>query len=140
MRRSTFRGLGRLRLPSLAAVIMLSGCATPPAADTAAVTSHNRFQEPLTASTQAINAGDLELAKQYLGQARAAATDDGQKVKVDSLDHLITGTEALMAGDPDSARAAWSQIREPHLSREVRHKARLVGIDVPIGVSGGATQ
>lgn len=117
---------------------MLSGCASPPTADTASVTSRSRFQEPLTASTQAINAGELELARQYLGQARAAAADHDQQVKVDSVEHLIAGTEALMVGDPDRARTAWSQIEEPHLSREVRHKARLVGIDVPIGASGGA--
>ena len=138
MRRSIFRGLGRLPLPSLAAITMLTGCATTPNADTAAIASHNRFQEPLTASTQAIAAGDLEQARQYLGQARAVAADHDQQVKVESVEYLIAGTEALMVGDPDRARTAWAQIQEPHLSREVRHKARLIGIDVPIGVSGGA--
>ena len=117
---------------------MLTGCATPPAADTAAVTSHHQFQEPLRASTQAIAAGDLEQARQYLGQARAVAADHDQQVKVDSVEHLIAGTEALMLGDPDRAMTAWAQIEETHLSREVRHKARLIGIEVPIGVSGGA--
>ncbi len=140
MRRISFRGSGRLPLPSLVAVIMLSGCASPPTADTAAVTSRHRFQEPLTASTQAISAGDLEQAKHYLSQARAVAADHDQQVKVDSLEHLIAGTEALMVGEPDRARTAWSQIEEPRLSREVRHKARLIGIDVPIEVSGGRTQ
>ncbi len=144
MRRSIFRGLGRLPLPSLVVVTILSGlwglagCASPPTADTAAIDSRNRFQEPLTASTRAIAAGDLEQARQYLGQARAVAVDHQQQVKVDSIEHLIAGTEALMVGDPDRARTAWAQIEEPHLSREVRHKARLIGIDVPIGVSGGA--
>ncbi len=143
MRRSIFRGLGRLPLPSLVVVTILSGlwgCASPPAADTAAIADRDRFQEPLTASTRAIVAGDLEQARQYLGQARAVAADHHQQVKVDSIEHLITGTEALMVGDPDRARAAWAQIQEPHLNREVRHKARLIGIDVPIGVSGGATR
>jgi hypothetical protein len=117
---------------------MLTGCATTPNADTAAIASHNSFQEPLTASTQAIVTGDLEQARHYLGQARAVAVDHDQQVKVESVEHLIAGTEALMVGDPDRARTAWAQIQEPHLSREVRHKARLIGIDVPIGVSGGA--
>jgi len=138
MRRSIFRGLGRLPLPSLVAVTMLTGCATPPTADTAAVTSHQQFQEPLAASTQAIAAGDLVGARAYLGQARAVAAGHDQQVKVESIEHLIAGTEALMVGDPDRARTAWAQIEEPHLGREVRHKARLIGIEVPIGVSGGA--
>ncbi len=143
MRRSIIRGLGRLNLPSLIAVTILAwlwGCASPPTADTAAVASRNRFQEPLAASTRAIAAGDLEQARQYLGQASAVAADHHQQVKVDSIEHLIAGTEALMVGDPDQARTAWAQIEEPHLSREVRHKARLIGIDVPIGVSGGVTR
>ena len=141
MRRTKFRGWGRLLLPSLVAVAIPSwlwGCASPPIADTAAVASRTQFQEPLTASTQAIAAGDLEQARNYLGKARAAATDHDQQVKVDSIEYLIAGTEALMAGDADLARTAWAQIEEPHLSREVRHKARLIGIDVPIEVSGGA--
>ncbi len=140
MRTTIFRGSGRL-LPSLVAVAILSwlwGCASPPIADTAAVASRSQFQEPLTASTRAIAAGDLEQARHYLGQARAAATDHDQRVKVDSIEHLIAGTEALMAGDADRARTAWAQIEEPHLSREVRHKARLIGIDVPIEISRGA--
>lgn len=126
-------------MPSLVAVAIpswLCGCASPPIADTAVVAS--RFQEPLTASTRAIAAGDLERARHYLGQARAAATDHDQQVKVDSIEHLIAGTEALMVGDANGARTAWAQIEEPHLGTEVRHKARLIGIDVPIEVSGGA--
>ncbi len=141
MRRTIFRGWGGLLLPSLVAVAILSwiwGCASPPIADTAAVASRSQFQEPLTASTRAIAAGDLEQARHYLDQARAAATGHDQKVKVDSIEHLIAGTEALMVGDADRARTTWAQIEEPHLSREVRHKARLIGIDVPIEVSGGA--
>ncbi len=141
MRRTKFRGWGRLLLPSLVAVaIFPGGCASPPNADTAAAAGRSRFQEPLTASTRAIAAGDLEQARHYLGQARVAATDHDQQVKVDSIAHLIAGTEALMVGDADRARTAWAQIEEPHLCKEVRHKARLIGIDVPIEVSGGATQ
>jgi len=143
MRRTIFRGWGRLLLPSLVAVAVPSwlwGCASPPIADTAAVASRSQFREPLTASTRAIAFGDLAQARQHLGQARAAATGHGQQVKVQSIEHLIAGTEALMVGDADGARTAWAQIEEPHLSREVRHKARLIGIDVPIEVSGGASR
>ncbi len=135
MQRSRFQGRHGQRLALSAAVItiVLTGCQSPKADPAAS-------SQLLTASTQALGAGDLELARQYLDQARAVAATPEQQVKVDSLDRLIDGTEALRAGDPDGARSAWSQIQEPHLSREVRHKARLIGLDVPMGASGGQTQ
>jgi len=135
MQRSRFRGrLGqRLVLPAVVIAVILTGCQSPKADPVAS-------SQLLTASTQALGAGDLELARQYLDQARTVAVTPKQQVKVDSLDRLIDGTEALRAGDPDGARMAWSQIQEPHLNREVRHKARLIGLDVPMGVSGGQTR
>jgi hypothetical protein len=135
MQRTKFRGrLGQgLALPAAVIAISLTGCQSHKAEPAAS-------SQLLTASTQALGAGDLELARQYLDQARAVTVTPAQQVKVDSLDRLIDGTEALRAGDPDGARMAWSQIQEPHLSREVRHKARLIGLDVPMGTSGGQTQ
>jgi len=135
MQRSRFQGrLGqRLALPAAVIAIILTGCQSSKADPTAS-------SQILTASTQALGAGDLELARQYLDQARAATVTPAQQVKIDSLDWLIDGTEALRAGDPDGARTAWSQIQEPNLSREVRHKARLIGLDVPMGASGGLKQ
>ncbi|MEE8519287.1 MAG: hypothetical protein V3S98_09205, partial [Dehalococcoidia bacterium] len=85
-----------------------------------------------TLSTEAINAGDLERARAYLREAQTVAANPSQARKVQSLEHLILGAEALRDGDPMLTRVEWSKIDEPSLSREVRHKARLFGIHVPI--------
>ena len=125
----------------LAAVIGLAGCATTPRAQTeSAVTSHQAFRDQLALTTQAINAGDLDEAKLRLSRTRTTVTTPRQVEKVGGLEMLIVGAEALRAGDPDGARAAWAKIEEPKLRREVRHKARLIGLEVPI-LSGqeGAT-
>ena len=90
------------------------------------------FREHLTLSTEAINAGDLEGARAYLREAQTVAANPSQARKVQSLEHLILGAEALRDGDPMLTRVEWSKIDEPSLSREVRHKARLFGIHVPI--------
>lgn len=124
--------------PLFAAVLVLAGCFSMIATDQGARngTYYRTYQDQLLQCTQAINAGDLVAARVHLDQARAVALSAKQQRKVDGLDHLIDGTAALMSGDPDGARSAWAKIDEPHLSREVRHKARLIGMDVPVSTEG----
>jgi hypothetical protein len=99
------------------------------------------FGEQIGLTTTAINVGELETARDYLGEARGVATTARDTQKVDALDNLIVGAEALRTGDPAGARAAWSRIDDPRLAREVRHKARLIGIEVPmVPVDEGATR
>lgn len=122
-------------MPLLAVVaLFMAGCHAAPSAESKAAggSDYRTFQEQLLLSTRAINAGDLELARVHLDEAGAAADNAKQLRKVDSLEQLITGAEALLGGEPDRARDEWSRIEEPHLSREVRHKARLIGMDVPM--------
>jgi outer membrane biogenesis lipoprotein LolB len=121
-----------------AATLVLAGCFSMSKTDHGARngTYYRTYQDQIVQCTQAINAGDLALARVHLDQARAVALSAKQQRKVNSLDYLIDGTAALMSGDPDGARLAWAKIDEPHLSREVRHKARLIGMDVPMSTEG----
>ena len=127
-----FRRWTRRALFLFTAAVVLIGCHSSAKIDHDAAARSDRFQEQLTWSTQAINAGDLEQARVHLDEARAAASNSKERQKVESLDKLIVGAEALMEGDPARARAEWSWIDEPHLSREVRHKARLIGLNVSV--------
>ncbi len=137
-KRENFRGGCSRSLPLLAAVVILAGCHYAPPVDQNARnnTYYRTFQEQMISCTQANNAGDLGQARVHLDQARAVALSSKQQRKVESLDYLIDGTEALMSGEVDVARRAWAKIDEPHLSREVRHKARLIGMDVPMTTEG----
>jgi hypothetical protein len=94
--------------------------------------------EQLRLSAQAINAGDLDQAKVHLSAARAGPGSPARDLKVQSLQQLIAGAEALMEGDAEGARAAWSRIQDPTLRTEVRHKARLIGINVPVVPDGSS--
>ncbi len=123
---------GSWRLPLLAATVMLVGCQSSLDIKAEAAARYVQFRDQLVFTTQAINAGDLERARAHLGEARAVAARPKQYRKVQSLKQLILGAEALRAGEPDRARVEWARIEERSLSREVRHKARLIGIDVPI--------
>ncbi len=124
-----------------AVTVAAGGCAATPGVEQSEVEAYRQFKEQLTLSTQAINAGDLEQARTHLKGASSAATRSEQVQKVQSLDRLITGAEALRSGDPERARSEWSRIEETDLAREVRHKARLMGLDVPMVPTGGeATQ
>ena len=109
----------------------LAGCSTAPKADDDAVTTYRQYRDGLVLSTQAINAGDLDQARVHLEGARAAITNAKQERKVDAMDRLIAGTEALRDGNPALAKAEWSRIEERRLRREVTYRAHMIGIDVP---------
>ena len=141
MKHCELRVLCRPRTLLLAAVVVLTGCAVGPPADTESVTAdYGAFRDQLALTTQAINAGALEEARMQLSRTRATVRTPRQVQKVDDLHLLIVGAEALRVGNPVGARTAWAQIEEPHLRREVRHKARLIGLEVPMGpVDEGAS-
>jgi len=135
-----FRGRCRCAL-ALATAVVLAGCHTTTVDPNAGARAQVAFDEQLGMAAQAINVGDLHSARDFVREARAAATTARDHQKVESLDHLISGAEALRTGDPDGARAEWSRIEEPRLAREVRHKARMIGVDVPMEpVEEGATR
>lgn len=98
----------------------------------------------IEASTASIGRGDLDAAKAELAEAKGHASGFHQRRQVRSLADLIAGAEALMAGEVERARAAWSRIEDPRLQREVRIKAKAMGIHVPlqstpVGAASGDT-
>ena len=133
-----FRGRWVRAYCMLVVAVMVVGCQTSPDIGAAEHTT-NHYQacsEMVTLSTQSIRAGDLAQAREYLQGAAASATTARQQQQVRSLTRLVDGAEALRDGDPDLARAEWARIEEPRLRREVRHKARLIGMDVPTASEG----
>ncbi len=112
----------------LVTLALLPGCQS--AAKATARSQH--FREQLTLAAQAINAGNLATAKGHVSAARSSATGAAEMRKLESLEKLITGAEALMEGDAARARAEWSRIEDPVLNDEVRSKARWIGVTVPI--------
>jgi len=113
----------------IVAVVFLPGCQSGQKATRA---GQERFRQNVSACTQAIRAGDLADAKALLAKADDDARSFDQKRKTQSLGGLIDGAEALMDGNAQLARAKWSQIEDPLLGREVRVKANLIGMDVPL--------
>ncbi len=126
----------------LVLAVVVVGCQSRPDIGVAERTT-NRYQacsELVTLSTHSIKAGDLAQAREYLQGAAASATTARQQQQVRSLTRLVDGAEAFRDGDPDRARAEWARIEEPRLRREVRHKARLIGMDVPTASKGETLQ
>jgi hypothetical protein len=124
----------RLWSALLAAAGIIAGCQSTQKVDDAArarAEQREVFREHLVLATEAINLGDLDGATGHLDEARSAAFDDEQSMKVDSLATLIAGAEALMDGDVDSAQTRWASIQDTTLSAEVRDKAQDIGMDVP---------
>lgn len=128
-----FRGWWLSALCVLGTATWLAGCQSTgsQAWEELRAGRYQNFQTNLTLTTEAINAGELAQAREHLKGTERLASSAAQRRKVQSLEQLIDGAEALRDGDPDKARIAWAQIEEPRLRREVRHKARLIGMDVP---------
>ena len=115
-------------------VTVSSGCqlfskTDPSAAQAQAL--EREFHEQLVATTEAIKAAELDLARSHLVEARLAAFRPAHKEKVESLDRLIDGAQALLDGDPSTARVEWSRITDAQLNDEVRQKAAQFGMTVP---------
>jgi hypothetical protein len=108
------------------AVFALTGCQQQ---------SKVSFNESIRLSLDSVRAGDLEMADLHLDNARPNAKTPSNKRIVASVDELIDGAEAMMAGDIAQAKADWSSIPDPQFNREVRVKADAVmGIKVPLVV------
>ena len=115
----------------LGAAALLIGCQSAyKTSITNDLARRQQFQEQLVLSTEAINAGDLEQAREHVRDAASWAVGPSEEQKVDSLEKLIAGAEALLAGEADEAQRQWAQIEDRELSAEVRGKARLVGMAV----------
>jgi len=113
----------------------LLGCQTAPTEPIPVVQAIDTdliYRTAVVDCTHAIHAGDLDEARGQLTTARKFADSEQRARQVQSLDQLITGAEALLVGDGTTAVAAWSQIEDPILQREVRIRARAIGLDVPV--------
>lgn len=116
----------------LPAVLMLGACQSASKTSEAdAEALRWQYREQVLLATQAINEGNLKQAKEHVRSARGKAFSRTQQRKLQSLESLIAGAEALRSGDGSMAAAEWSQIRDPSLLAEVREKARRIGVDVP---------
>ena len=91
------------------------------------------FKANMADSVRAVQKGRLDEASEHLDSACDCAKSYEQKRQLQSMQELIEGSKAMMDGNAAHARASWSQIRDPHLNREVRKKAdSVIGIEVPM--------
>lgn len=116
----------------LLAAFMLGGCQEQ---------SKVSFNQSIRESLDSVQAGDLAMAEMHLDEARPNAKTYENKRIVGSVDELIGGAQAMMAGDVTQAKADWSSIPDPRFNREVRVKADVVmGVKVPLVVVAKETE
>lgn len=114
----------------LAMLVSFGGCGSWLKTGGPSEAQREAFQEQLVLTTYELNASNLQQAKVHAHKAREHAWGEQQEQKVDSLERLIAGVEALQDGDVELAQSEWSQITDPALKREVAIKASAIGIDV----------
>lgn len=115
-----------IRSLTLALVLMaplaLFGCNKKQVVDPG-VENTRVFNEQIRLTTEAINEGDLDKAALHLEQAKARQATGVQRRQAESLDLLIQGTRAFIAGNAAEARKLWGEIPDPTLKREVTRAA-----------------
>ena len=121
-----FRYLHYLSIVALLTVAMMTGCKSAPLQATGPIEPANLAA--LVATSQAINANDLEQARVLQQQALEQATNEREQQNAIDLGLLIEGAMALHAADIQAAQDAWSKITDPVLAAEVRERANHIGV------------
>jgi len=110
-------------------MLILGGCTAAQPTDRP---TSIRAKKAITACAEEIRSGDLVAARSSLDRAKSTTVGFEQERKVRSLEHLISGAEAMMSGNVQLARVQWSQIDDPYLQRAVRTRAQVIGVEVPM--------
>jgi hypothetical protein len=130
MKNRVFQGMALAVLLAMAG--LLGGCQNK---------NNIAYQMHLEKSVNLLRAGDVDGASQSVDAARLYAKSYDQKRSLESMDQLIGGSMAMLKGDVTQAKNDWSNIADPHLSREVRVKANVVmGVKVPLVPEAKETQ
>lgn len=97
------------------ALIFLTGCS--------GASRQQQFDQSLRQATVELNQGRLQEADGALAAAAQHASGKPQSRKVEDLRHLRTGTEQYISGNVAGALAAWRQIEDPSLRRQILAQA-----------------
>ena len=108
-----------ISLTAVATLTAITGCQAPQA-----------FQQSLTQATQDISQGQLDSARSSLMHARSLASGPRDRQKVDDLNAIVDGAQAMISGRATSAAQAWSRVQDPDLRKQIQREANAMGLDL----------
>ena len=91
---------------------------------------HDQFRDSLVESCRLIQSSEFERAQRQLDHSRSLAMDDHQLAKVEDLQRILQGSQAMDEGDPSSAADAWLTVRDVGLKRQLVDLGVQKGIDL----------
>jgi len=103
----------------LASALLMAGCQ-----------SNEAFHASISRATVDISNGRLEQARATLHEADALADDPGDRQKVEDLNAVVDGAEAMINGDSTSAAIAWSNVEDDHLRWQLEREAKSMGLQI----------
>lgn len=92
--------------------------------------SSKAFHTSIQQATRDISDGRLDAARLEIDQADRLASDSSEQQKVEDLNSIVDGAEAMINGDPEAANAAWSSIHDDELRWQLEQEARSAGLAV----------
>ena len=106
-------------LISLTAAFLVAGCQ-----------SNEAFHASISRATIDISKGRLEQARSTLHEADSLASAPGDRQKVEDLNAVVDGAEAMINGDSMSAAIAWSNVQDDQLRWQLQREAEAMGLQL----------
>lgn len=91
---------------------------------------HDQFRNALVDTCRLIQKSEFDQARSRLSASRSLAMDSQQRAKVDDLERMISGAEAMHSGIPSSAADSWLAIDNVDLKQQVVDLNMSRGIDL----------
>lgn len=92
--------------------------------------SSEAFNTSLRHATTDISQGRLGQARTSLFEADSLASDSAERQKVRDLTAVVDGAEAMIDGDSAGAAAAWSNVEDVSLRRQLQQEAEAMGLEI----------
>ena len=101
---------------------------------------HDQFRNSLVETCHLIQMSEFDRAKESLADSRSLAMNDRQLSKVDDLQRILQGAEAMHSGNPSFAADAWLGIRDVKLKQQFIDLGIGKGIDLKAIADAGTRE
>ena len=103
----------------LTAALLMTGCH-----------SSEAFNASISRATIDISKGRLEQARTNLFEADSLASGSSEQQKVEDLNAVVDGAEAMIQGDSAGASVAWSNVEDDRLRWQLQREAKSIGLEL----------
>ena len=122
-----FVALKRPAIVFLCALMIVGGCTSTTQVRTG---RHDQFRNSLVETCQLIQMSEFDRAEVSLANSRTLAMNERQRSKMEDLQRILQGAQAMHSGNPSSAAEVWLEIQDVKLKQQFVDLGMEKGIDL----------